>query len=99
MLDGKWNLERPLLFDHVFLTKTLGSRKTREIWAMIDHVIDLWERGIQAGLVGDVLAEGRDREGCVKRRVEEDEDRLAHSFHITLLPGKLWQAVCLYTDR
>ena len=42
------------------LTKTLGACKDREIQARIDRRLDLWERDIHAGLVGDVLAEGRD---------------------------------------
>ena len=73
---------------HVVLTKTLGSHKAREIMARIDRLVDLWERGIHAGLVGDVLEEGRAREGRVKRRVEEEEDCLARSFHSTMLSGK-----------
>ena len=59
LLDWKWNSERPLVFVHVVLTKKLGAHKVREIWVRIDCGLDLWERGIQAGLVGDALAEGR----------------------------------------
>ena len=41
------------------MNKTLGARKAREIRARINHGLDLWERGIHAGLVGDALEEGR----------------------------------------
>ena len=59
VLNQKWNSERPLVFTHVVLKKTLGAHKAREIWERIDRRLDLWERGINAGLVGDALSEGR----------------------------------------
>ena len=81
------------------LTKTLGARKDREIRERIDRQLDLCERGIHRGLVGNMLAEGRSREGLAKRRVEEEEDRLARSFHITLLSGNLRKAVYQATNQ
>ena len=51
--------------------------------------MDLWERGVRAGLVRDVLVQVRDRESQVDICVEEEEDFLARSFHGTLLSGKL----------
>ena len=42
--------------------------------------------------------EVRAREGHIERRVEEEEYCLAHSFHSTLLSGKLWQLVCWSTN-
>ena len=99
LLDRKWNSERPLIFAHVVLTKTLGTHKTREIQASIDRRLDLRERGIHSGLVGDALVEGRAREGCSKRHVEEEEDCLVRSFNSTVLLGKLRQAVRWDTDR
>ena len=99
MLDRKWNSKRPLVFAHVVLAKTLGDRKTREIQARINHRLDLWERGIHTGLVGDTLAEGRTQEGLIERGVEEEEDRLVRSFHSTVLLGNLRQAVCCATNR
>ena len=65
MLNRKWNSERALVFSHVVLTSTLGAQKVRWIRARIDRCLDLWERGIHAGLVGGALAEGRSMEGCV----------------------------------
>ena len=67
VLNQKWNYEIPLVFAHVFLTSTLGACKAREIWANINRRLDLWERGIHTGLMGDALEEGRDRKGCVER--------------------------------
>ena len=92
MLDQKRNSERPLFFAHVVLTKTLGAHKAREIRAMINRQLDLWERGMHAGLVEDALTESRAQEGHVERRAEEEEDCLACRFHITVLSGKLRQA-------
>ena len=40
-------------------TKTLGACKAREIQERIKRQLDLWERDIHAGLVGDVLVECR----------------------------------------
>ena len=36
VINRKYNLERPLVFVHVVLTKTLSARKAREIQARID---------------------------------------------------------------
>ena len=69
VIDRKWSSKRPLIFAHVVLTKTLGARKAREIRASINLQLDLWERGIHAGLVGGALVEGRSREGCIERCV------------------------------
>ena len=49
------------------MTKNLGACKTREIRTRINHRLDIWERGINAGLVGYVLAKGTAKEGCVAR--------------------------------
>ena len=53
VISRSWNSERPLVFAHVVLTKTLGVRRDREIRARITRRMDLWERGQHAGLVGD----------------------------------------------
>ena len=57
VLNRTWNSERPLVFAHVVLTKTLGVCRAREIQASIMRRMDLWERGLHAGLVGDAEAE------------------------------------------
>ena len=41
------------------MTKTLGACKAREFRARINIQLDLWERDIYTGLVGDALEEGR----------------------------------------
>ena len=51
--------------------------------------MDLWDRGIHTGLVGDVLAEGKASKGSFTRSDEEEEDHLARSFYITLLLVKM----------
>ena len=58
VISWSWNSERPLVFAHVVLTKTLGFRRAREIRARITRHIDLWEGGQHSGLVGDVEAAG-----------------------------------------
>ena len=94
MINQRWNSDRLLVFIHVVLTKTLCTRKARNIRARIDRRLDLWKRGIHAGLVGDALAEGRAQDGCVERPgEEEEEDRLACNFHSTLVLRKMRQAV------
>ena len=93
MIDQKWNSKRPFVFAHVVLTRVLGARKARYIRERIDHQLELWDRGIHSGLVGDALAEDRSREGRINRRVKEEKDCLARSFNSTLLWGKLHQAV------
>ena len=94
MLDWNYNSDKTFIFTLVILTKTLGACKSIKIRARIDRRLDLWGRGIHAGLVGYALVEGRSRYGRSKRRVEEEEDGQTLSFHITLLFGKLWQAFC-----
>ena len=89
VLDRKWDSERPLVFSHVVLTSTLRERKAREIRLIINHWLDLWEKGMHTGLVRDALVEGRSKEGHVERCKEEEEYRLARIFHITLISRKL----------
>ena len=99
MLDRKYNSKRPLVFYRVVLTKTLGNRKAKKIWARINRQFDLWEKVIHAGLVRDSLVKDISLEGCVKGHVEEEEDRLARRFNSTVISGKLWQAVSWVTNR
>ena len=56
--------------------------------------MDLWERGLHAGLVGDAEAEDAAKVGRAAFIGEEEEDAVARSFHETVLSGKLQQAVC-----
>ena len=58
VIDWSWNSKRPLVFNHVILTKTVGVCRAREIWVKITRQMDLWERGLHAGLVGYAEAEG-----------------------------------------
>ena len=99
VLNRSWNSERPLVFTHVVLTKTLGIRRDREIRARITRCMEIWERGQYAGLVGDAEAEGAAREGRSVFSGEEEDNALARSFHKTVLSGKLRQAVRRATDR
>ena len=52
VLDCIWNSDRPLVFTHVVLTNTLSVSRARDIWSRVTQSMDLWERGIHAGLVG-----------------------------------------------
>ena len=99
VLSRSWNSERPLVFAHVFLTKTLGVHWAREIQARITRRIDLWKRGQHAGLVRDAEAEGAAREGRAAFSGEEEDDTMARSSHETLLSGKFRQDVRRATDR
>ena len=71
------------------LTKIMDASKVRVIQERIETQLDLWERGFHEGLVGDALAGDRSQEGCFRRLVEEEDDRLACSFHSTVMLGKL----------
>ena len=77
----------------------MGTRKAREIWTRIEFRMDLLERGLNAGLLGDVVAERSLREVQAAKYGEEEEDCLAHSFHSTFLYGNMRQAVCWETNR
>ena len=55
--------------------------------------MDLWERGLHAGLVGDANEEGASREGRSANGGEEEDEAVSWSYHNTVLSGKLWQAV------
>ena len=77
VIGRTWNSERSLIFTHVFLTKTLGVRRARDIRAQISRRMDLWERGIHAGLVGDAEAEGAARKDRATRRGEEDDEAVS----------------------
>ena len=58
VISRSWNSERPLIFAHVVLTKTLGIHRAREIRVRITRRMDLLERGQHVGQVGDAEAEG-----------------------------------------
>ena len=92
VLDRIWNYERPLIFAHVVLTKTLGIRRAQKIWARITRRMDLWERGLHAGLVGDTKAEGAAREGRAASSREEEET-VSRSYNDTVVSSNIWQAV------
>ena len=99
VLGRSWNSERPLVFAHVVLTKTLGVCQAREIRERITQRMDLWERGQYAGLVGDAKAEGSAREVRAASGGKEEDEAIARSCHDTLLSGKLRQAVRWATNR
>ena len=99
VISRSWSSERPLVFAHVVLTKTLGVCRAPEIRVRITSRMDLWERGQHAGLVGDAEAEGTAREGRAAFSVKEEDDAVAQSFHETVLSGKLRKAVRRGTDQ
>ena len=74
VLGRTWNSERPLIFTHVVLTKTLGVRRAWYIRSGITRRMDLWERGLHTGLVGDTKAEGATRGVRAASGREEEEE-------------------------
>ena len=98
-MNRSWNPERPLVFSHVVLTKTLGIHQAQEIQARITRRMDPWERDQHAGLVGDAEAEGTARKGRGAFSGEEEDDAVARSFHETVLSWKVRKAVRQATDR
>ena len=91
--------ERPLLFAHVVLTKTLGVRRARDIQARITKRMELWERRQHSVLIGEAEAEGAAREGRAAFSGKEEDNAVAWSFHETVLSGKILQAVRRATNR
>ena len=61
--------------------------------------MDLWERGIHAGLVGDAKADGDTMEGRSASGGEEEDEDVARNYQYTVLSGKLRQDVRQATDR
>ena len=97
-IGRSWNSERPLVFAHIILTKTLGVRQAREIRARITRYMDLWERCLHTGLVGDAEAEGAAREGRAASGGEEEDEDVVSSYHDTVLSGNIRQAIRWATD-
>ena len=64
----------------------------------ITRLMELWERGLHAGLVGDAKAEGAAREGRAASGGEEEGKAIARSYHDTFLSGKVSQDVCRATE-
>ena len=65
--DWRWNYKAPLVFYYIVLTKKLGICRSKEIRSLISWQMDLWEKGVNDGLVGDGEAEGAVREGIATR--------------------------------
>ena len=61
--------------------------------------MDIWERGLHAGLVGNAKAKGAAREGKDASGGEEKYDTLARSYPDTIFSGKLRQPVLRETNR
>ena len=98
-IDRSWNSKIPLVFAHVILTKMLGVHRAWEIRVRITRRMDLWERSLHAGLVGDAEVEGAAREGRATSGGEEEDEVVARISHDTVLYGKLRKAVSQATDR
>ena len=77
----------------------MGVRRAQDIQAQITRSMDLLERGLNAGLVGDAEAEGAAWEGRTASRCKEEDEAVARIYHYTLFSGKLRQAVRQATNR
>ena len=105
LIDRSCNSKRPLVFSHAVLTKKLGIRRAQAIRAQITRWMDLWERGLHAGLVGNAEVEGAarevraNREGRAARGGDKEDEVVARSYHDMVLSSKLLQAVCRATHR
>ena len=61
--------------------------------------MELWERGLHVGLVGDTKEEGVAMEGRAVSGGEEEDKAAERSYHDTVLSGKLRQTVHWETSR
>ena len=61
--------------------------------------MDLWERGLHAGLVRDAKAEGAAREGRASSDGKEEEEAVARSYHNIVFSSKIRKAVHWETDK
>ena len=77
----------------------MGVRRSWEIWARITRLKNLWERGLNAGLVGDAEAEGAAREGRAASGGKEEDKAVDWSYHDRVLSGNIQQAVRRATYR
>ena len=89
VLGRSWKSERPLVFAHVFLIKVLGICRAKDIQARSTRQMDIWERGLRAGLVRDAQVEGATKEGRAASGGDEEEKAVARSYHDTVLSGML----------
>ena len=62
----------------------LGIQRAIEIQEQIIRRMELWERGLHAGLVGDAEAEGAAREDRDASGVEEEDNAVARSVTMKL---------------
>ena len=69
--------------------KDVGVRRAREIWSQISRSMDLWEKGLHMGLVGDTEEEGSDREKRATCGGDEEDEVIARGNHDTVLLGKI----------
>ena len=65
----------------------------------ITRQMNLWERDLHAGLVGDTEAEGDSREVRAASGGEEEDKTIARCYHDKVFSGKPSQAVRRATDR
>ena len=93
VLGRSWNTKSLLVFSHIVRTKMLVIRNARGIWAQITRSMDLWDRSLHAGLVGDTELEGAAREGRASSRRDEEENTVSISYHGMVLLSKIRQAV------
>ena len=89
VLGRSLNSERSIVFAQVVLMKALGVRRAKEIQYRITWRMDLWERGLHAGLVGYAKVEGAAREGKAASGGEEEDEAMERSYHDTVMSGKL----------
>ena len=61
--------------------------------------MDLWEKGLHTGLVGDSEAEGASRESRAASGRDEEDEVVAQSYHDAVLYSKLRQANRQATER
>ena len=98
VINWRWNSNRPLIFDHIVFSKTIGVCRAQEICMQIRRRMDLWEGGIHMGMEIYTEVERMDRERRTSRE-EEEEDGLKRRLHSTVLLVKFCQNIQWATTR
>ena len=95
--EGRWNLERPLVFVMVVLQQVEGVTERQHVIKRINQRLDDWREGRYKMLVETTYREGLMFLGRGQREMSETEVHL--QYNNLLIAGKIRKAVRFLTER